>query len=69
VVSGTLAASPAWSPSGDDLLYLAPSSNSGNGYFQLWHISGVNTGILSKPTMVTTDLDLDATSAPAWAAG
>jgi hypothetical protein len=66
VVSGTMAADPAWSPSGDDLLYLAPSS--GNGYFQLWHISGVNTGDLSTPTMVTNDLDLDATSAPVWAA-
>ncbi len=68
VVTGTMAASPSWSPSGDDLLYLAPSSSAGNGYFQLWHISRVNTGSLSTPTMVTTDLDLDATSAPVWAA-
>jgi hypothetical protein len=67
VVTGTMAAMPTWSPTGTDLLYLAPAS--GNGYFQLWHISGVNTGIPLTPKMVTSDLDLDATSAPVWAAG
>ena len=38
LVTGTLAASPAWSPDGTDLIYLAPEA--GDGYFELWYIKG-----------------------------
>jgi hypothetical protein len=63
LVTGTLAASPTWSPDGTDLLYLAPEA--GDGYFQLWYLQGAATATPSRPKQVTTDLDLDG-SAPAW---
>ena len=63
LVTGTLAASPAWSPDGTDLLYLAPEA--GDGYFELWYLQGAATATPSQSKQVTTDLDLDG-SAPAW---
>jgi len=38
IVTGTMVASPVWSPDGQDLLYEAPES--GDGYFQLWYLKG-----------------------------
>jgi len=63
VVTGTMAASPAWSPDGSSLLYLAPET--GNGYFELWYLKGAATAAPSKPEQITNDLDLDG-SAPVW---
>ena len=63
LVTGTLAASPTWSPDGTDLLYLAPEA--GDGYFELWYLQGAASATPSQPKQVTTDLDLDG-SAPAW---
>ena len=38
LVVGTMAASPAWSPDGTDLVYSAPEA--GNGYLELWYLKG-----------------------------
>jgi Tol biopolymer transport system component len=82
VVEGQLNASPTWSPDGHSLLYEAPGG--AHGQFQLWLIqleeavspaaspqksaAPSPAAAQRKPKLVTTDLDLDATSAPAWMA-
>jgi hypothetical protein len=66
LVANCLCASPAWSPDGSSLLYLAP--NDPTGHFQLWWINGAASSTPFAPRLVTSDLDFDATSAPAWAA-
>ena len=38
LVVGTMAAAPAWSPDGTDLIYLAPEA--GDGYLELWYLKG-----------------------------
>jgi Tol biopolymer transport system component len=65
VVSGTLAASPSWSPDGTTLLYYAPAS-SGSGYFELWWLDRATTATPVAPRELTTVLDLDATSPAVW---
>ncbi len=64
LVANCLCASPAWSPDGRSLLYLAPSDASG--HFELWWLDGATGPAPSPPKLVTSRLDLDATSAPAW---
>lgn len=64
VVDGCLCASPAWSPDGTGLAYLAPADASGR--FQLWWLQGAGAGAFKAPQQVTSHLDLDATSPPAW---
>jgi hypothetical protein len=64
IVTGTLAASPAWSPDGTDLIYEAPEA--GDGYFELWYVKDAATSRPVQPKQVTTDLDLDG-SAAVWA--
>ena len=66
VVASCLCASPAWSPDGSSLLYLAPRD--ATGHFQLWWVDRAATPAPAPPRAITQDLDLDATSAPAWAA-
>jgi Tol biopolymer transport system component len=66
LVGNCLCASPAWSPDGSSLLYLAPAD--ATGHFQLWWLNHADTLIPAPPKQVTTNLDFDATSAPAWAA-
>ena len=63
LVVGTMAASPAWSPDGTDLVYLAPEA--GDGYLELWYLKGAATPTPSEPKQITSDLDLDG-SAPVW---
>ncbi|MHB8717900.1 MAG: TolB-like translocation protein [Candidatus Dormibacteria bacterium] len=67
LVGGCLCASPQFSPDGNDLVYLAPVDASGN--FQLWWIRGGASAAPASPRAVTTHLNLDGTSAPAWLAG
>jgi Tol biopolymer transport system component len=62
VQSGSLLASPQWSPDGKSLIYIAPDSTS---HFQLWWIDSVLSAP-AAPKQVTESLDLDATSAPSW---
>lgn len=66
LVNACLCASPAWAPDGTSLLYLAPADPTG--HFQLWWLNHVGSATPAAPKQVTTHLDFDATSAPAWAA-
>lgn len=66
LINGCLCASPAWSPDGTSLLYLAPADASG--HFQLWWLAHATTAAPALPKLVTNHLDLDATSPPAWSA-
>jgi hypothetical protein len=63
IVTGTLAASPAWSPDGTDLICLAPEA--GDGYMELWYVKDAARSPAPHAKQVTTDLDLDG-SAPVW---
>ena len=65
LVNNCLCSSPAWSPDGVSLLYLAPAD--ATGHFQLWWLNNASTPVPAVPRQVTTGLDFDATSAPAWA--
>ncbi|HEY2596468.1 MAG TPA: hypothetical protein VGK33_21460, partial [Chloroflexota bacterium] len=65
LVPSCLCASPAWSADGAGLLYLAPAD--ATGHFQLWWVNHADTSTPSAAKQVTNHLDLDATSAPAWA--
>lgn len=65
LVANCLCASPQWSPDGVSLLYLAPADVSG--HFQLWWLASVKATATVAPKLLTTNLDLDATSPPAWA--
>jgi dipeptidyl aminopeptidase/acylaminoacyl peptidase len=67
LVEGVQAGSPAWSPDGRTVAYIAPDK--AQGHFQLWTVAVPTiTGSPSAttPRQVTVDLDLDATSPPAW---
>jgi Tol biopolymer transport system component len=66
MLASCLCASPAWSPDGSSLLYLAPDDVTG--HFQLWWINNAASSTAAAPKLVTSHLDFDATSAPAWAA-
>lgn len=64
LVSGRLVASPAFSPDGKTIAFLAPSAVGGG--FQLWTVASDGHGTARD---VTTDLGLDTTSPPVWLAG
>jgi len=65
VVAKCICGAPAWSADGSGLGYLAPAD--ATGHFQLWWIAGASTPRPAAPKQVTTGLDFDATSPPAWA--
>jgi Tol biopolymer transport system component len=59
--------SPAWSPDGHTLAYLAAAGSSR--HFQLWTVPVPAASASPAPALsrqLTTDLDFDATSPPAW---
>ena len=60
---GQLAASPSFAPDGKTIAFLAPTTPGGG--FQLWTVSAVQS-TAPVPTEISSALDLDATSAPAW---
>lgn len=64
LLSGQLVASPAFSPDGKTVAYLAPATAGGT--FQLW--TAASTGPPSI-RQITPDLGLDATSPPVWVQG
>jgi Tol biopolymer transport system component len=64
LVDNCLCAAPSWAPDGTGLVYYAPADASG--HFQLWWILGAATFTAHAPQQVTTNLDFDATSPPAW---
>jgi Tol biopolymer transport system component len=59
-----ICAAPAWAADGSGLGYLAPAD--ATGHFQLWWIAGAATATPAAAKAVTSGLDLDATSPPAW---
>lgn len=63
MVQGRLVASPAFSPDGKLLAYLAPAGDSGP--FQLWTVA-VGAAAEEAPRQITSNLDLDPISSPAW---
>ncbi|MBV8194701.1 MAG: hypothetical protein JOY80_04160, partial [Candidatus Dormibacteraeota bacterium] len=64
LVSNCLCSAPSWAPDGSGLTYFAPAD--ATGHFQLWWIAGAAGSAPKAPQQVTTDLDFDATSPPAW---
>jgi hypothetical protein len=65
LVDNCLCAAPTWAPDGSGLVYYAPADSTG--HFQLWWLAGAATPAPKTPRLVTTDLDFDALSPPAWA--
>lgn len=63
LVTGQLVASPAFSPDGKTIAYLAPAT--AGGHFQLWTVGSSGP---ASARAVTMDLGLDSTSAPVWLA-
>lgn len=61
LVTGQLVASPAFSPDGKTIAYLAPAK--AGGHFQLWTVGSSGP---ASARAVTMDLGLDSTSAPVW---
>lgn len=64
LVKGQLVASPAFSPDGKTIAFLAPVT--AGGQFQLWTVSESGH---PKAGALTTDLGLDSSSAPVWVNG
>jgi Tol biopolymer transport system component len=64
LVSNCLCSAPSWSPDGSGLAYLAPAD--ATGHFQLWWVAGAAGDVPQAPKQVTSGLDFDATSPPAW---
>jgi Tol biopolymer transport system component len=63
LVKGQLIASPSFSPDGKTVAYLAPAEPGGG--FQLWTIPATQLTV-PAPRQVSSRLNLDAASAPAW---
>ncbi len=63
VVTGQLAASPAFSPDGLSLAYFAPAAEGGP--FQLWTVA-LASQAHPAPVLVTRGLSLDPSAAPSW---
>ena len=64
VVTGRLVASPAFSPDGKTIAFLAPDTP--GGHFQLWTVGSSGPASVKQ---ITKDLALESTSAPVWVAG
>ena len=63
LAAGQMIASPAFSPDGKTIAYLAPATP--GDAFQLWTVDAAPG---SAPREITTRLGIDSTSAPAWTA-
>lgn len=64
LVSSRMVASPAFSPDGKTVAFLAPDSP--GGHFQLWTVGSSGPASLKQ---ITSDVALDSTSAPVWLGG
>ena len=64
LVSGRMVASPAFSPDGKTIAFLAPDNP--GGHFQLWTVGSSGPASVRE---ITSDLGLDSTSAPVWMKG
>ncbi|HEY1420222.1 MAG TPA: hypothetical protein VGG90_05880 [Candidatus Dormibacteraeota bacterium] len=63
LVGGQLVASPAFSPDGRTVAYLAPAT--AGGMFQLWTVPSAGTPTAKE---ITANVALDSSSAPVWLA-
>lgn len=63
LANGRLVASPTFSPDGRTIAYLAPATAGGG--FQLWTVPATQS-TAAAPKEITSDLALDASSAPVW---
>ena len=63
LANGQQVASPAFSPDGRTLAYLAPATPGGG--FQLWTVPTAQS-TAPTPKQITFELGLDASSAPVW---
>ena len=63
LVTGQLVTTPVFSPDGKTIAYLAPATQQGP--FQLWTVRSSGS---PSPRRITTNLGLDAVSAPVWIA-
>jgi Tol biopolymer transport system component len=63
LANGQQVASPAFSPDGKTLAYLAPATPGGG--FQLWTVPTAQS-TAPTPKQITSELGLDASSAPLW---
>lgn len=61
LVTGRMVASPAFSPDGKTIAFLAPGSP--GGHFQLWTVGSSGPASLRQ---ITSNLALDSASAPVW---
>ena len=64
LVNNCLCSAPTWAPDGSGLVYY--NATDAAGHFELWWIKGALTATPAAPLQVTTSLDFDATSPPAW---
>jgi len=64
LVQGRLSASPAFSPDGQTIAFLAPVQQGGT--FQLWTVPAAVSPSPSAARPITQNLGLDAVAAPVW---
>lgn len=64
LIQGQLASSPAFSPDGQTIAFLAPVQQGGT--FQLWTVPADTSPSPSAARPITQDVGLDSTSAPVW---
>lgn len=64
LVTGQLAASPAFSPDGQTIAFLAPVDAGGT--FQLWTVPSTAPSTPSAARPLTQNVGLDSTAAPVW---
>ena len=64
LVQGRLSASPAFSPDGQTIAFLAPVQQGGT--FQLWTVPAAVSPSPSPARPITQNLGLDAVAAPVW---
>ena len=64
LVQGQLSASPAFSPDGQTIAFLAPVQLGGT--FQLWTVPATASPSPSEARPITQSVGLDSTSAPVW---
>ena len=67
LVDGCLCGSPAWSPDSATVAFLASTGQAR--HFQLWSVPAAPAAVTPAAAgarQLTSDLDFDATSPPAW---
>lgn len=66
LVANCVCSAPVWAPDGSGLVFYEPADATGQ--FELWWVAHAAAAAPSAPRRLTTGLDFDAASPPAWAA-